>query len=252
MHMTAPMAREVSYGSQNSVPGAPGSQHHFGQYQASNVATPVQQSQHQALNSYVSAAAPRPVPPPSVSQTPHANTYLQPRQHEVFRFEDMVNGYIPGDIIEQFHHDDSGRILWYTTPPSSAEAIPRSKQKFHHSLRYLADKARNGPSVSPKRSAHDAELSLDTDARNKKVEVDKQTNLVHTFHQVKQWSQDLENGTDQLYMQSEGKGWEKIRQADLDVLTNKQMLAHQEAVALAQFHETAEETNKVRMENVGS
>ncbi|KAI9843093.1 MAG: hypothetical protein M1837_006639 [Sclerophora amabilis] len=80
------------------------------------------------------------------------NAYNPPRPVEVYYLNDSANLSIPEDMREQFHRDEHGRILFFTSPPfySSASASATSNSRpsggtpgpLGHSIRYLAAKAR--------------------------------------------------------------------------------------------------------------
>jgi chromatin structure-remodeling complex subunit RSC1/2 len=57
---------------------------------------------------------------------------------EVFHLSDAANAAIPTDIRQQFHCDDHGRVLFFTTPP--LDPVAPIQQGLGHSLRYLAAK----------------------------------------------------------------------------------------------------------------
>lgn len=114
------------------------------QRRASNIAapqTPVGAYQPSPVAQGYSAAQPSPYTgysqnrmqaPPAV-YNPNA-----PRPVEVFHLSDAANAAIPEDIRKQFHCDDHGRVLFFSTPP--VDFIPPSKPKLGHSLKYLATK----------------------------------------------------------------------------------------------------------------
>lgn len=59
-----------------------------------------------------------------------------PRPIEAFHLNDLANAAIPADIRQQFHCDDQGHILFFSTPP--LDIVPPAQQKLGHSLKYLA------------------------------------------------------------------------------------------------------------------
>ncbi|CRG83281.1 Chromatin structure-remodeling complex subunit RSC1 [Talaromyces islandicus] len=62
-----------------------------------------------------------------------------PRPVEVFHLSDIANAAIPADIRQQFHCDDRGHVLFFSTPPM--DVVPNTNPKLSHSLKYLAAKA---------------------------------------------------------------------------------------------------------------
>ncbi|ODH46796.1 hypothetical protein GX48_07128 [Paracoccidioides brasiliensis] len=76
-------------------------------------------------------------------QAPHLppNMYNSnaPRPVETFILSDNANAAIPEDIRKQFHCDEKGRVLFFTSPP--LDIVPPVEQTvLGHSLRYLAAK----------------------------------------------------------------------------------------------------------------
>ncbi|KAI9852545.1 MAG: hypothetical protein M1838_000413 [Thelocarpon superellum] len=73
----------------------------------------------------------------------HGGAYNPPKAVEVYHLSDNANLSIPADIREQFHRDEHGRVLFFTSPPldpsvaSQPDAAP-----LGHSVRYLAEKER--------------------------------------------------------------------------------------------------------------
>ncbi|OJJ43350.1 hypothetical protein ASPZODRAFT_136195 [Penicilliopsis zonata CBS 506.65] len=59
-----------------------------------------------------------------------------PRPIEVFHLSDAANAAIPLEIREQFHCDDQGHVLFFSTPPM--DILPPAQKSLGHSLRYLA------------------------------------------------------------------------------------------------------------------
>jgi chromatin structure-remodeling complex subunit RSC1/2 len=62
-----------------------------------------------------------------------------PRPIEVFHLSDTANAAIPPEIREQFHRDDQGHVLFFSTPP--LDLVPPARNRLGHSLKYLAAKA---------------------------------------------------------------------------------------------------------------
>ena len=74
-----------------------------------------------------------PVPPAAAAYNPNA-----PRPIEVFQLSDAANATIPADIRQQFHCDDHGHVLFFSSPP--LDLAPSTGKKLGHSLKYLAAK----------------------------------------------------------------------------------------------------------------
>lgn len=85
-------------------------------------------------------AAPTPTPAPA----PAAPVYNPnaPRPIEVFHLSDAANAAIPADVRSEFHCDDRGRVLFFSTPPMDmVSSATVAKKQLSHSLKYLAAKA---------------------------------------------------------------------------------------------------------------
>jgi chromatin structure-remodeling complex subunit RSC1/2 len=174
-------------------------------------------------NNHFQPPAPRPVQQPSSSHGGHStNAYNPPRQIEVYTLPDAASGSIPIDIRSQFHRDDAGRVIFYTTPPLDANPVPSDKQSLGHSLRYLADKARNKEEDQKKRKAYAIQLESEASDRLKRMKYDdegkKQWILDQKLKELTKWCGDLEKGTDDLYKQMHGDNWKEMRAMDLNRL----------------------------------
>ncbi|THC95460.1 hypothetical protein EYZ11_005054 [Aspergillus tanneri] len=108
------------------------------------------------------AAQPSPYTPYQASRMPMppaAATYKSnaPRPIEVFHLSDAANTAIPADIREQFHCDNQGHVLFFSSPP--LDVIPSVQQKLGHSLKYLAAKEERRKLVEKKKrkELHDRE-----------------------------------------------------------------------------------------------
>ncbi|OJD20932.1 hypothetical protein ACJ73_07733 [Blastomyces percursus] len=123
--------------------------HNFPSYQASRyhpnphpIPQPHFQQQAQLLPQPQSQ--PHPVIPPNV-YNPNA-----PRPVETFILSDNANAAIPEEIRRQFHCDERGRVLFFTSPP--LDVVPPAEQTgLKHSLRYLAAKKERAKLVQKKR-----------------------------------------------------------------------------------------------------
>lgn len=72
-----------------------------------------------------------------------------PRPIEVFHLSDAANTAIPEDIREQFHCDDQGHVLFFSSPP--LDIVPSVQQRLGHSLKYLAAKEERRKLVEQKK-----------------------------------------------------------------------------------------------------
>lgn len=128
--------------------------------------------------------APSPVRPSvaaAPSPGPHAPAivYNPPRPVEVYRLDDALNAKIPKDVRDQFQHDEAGRVLFFSQPPLDRPHRDLSNESagLGHSVRYLADRARETEDRRAKRKARD-ELRQEEEKKRQemeKAEADKQS-----------------------------------------------------------------------------
>lgn len=80
-----------------------------------------------------------------------------PRPIEVFHLSDAANTAIPADIREQFHTDDRGRVLFFSSVP--LDVASSTQQTLGHSLKYLATKEEHRSRVEDRKRklAHENE-----------------------------------------------------------------------------------------------
>lgn len=216
------LPHQTSYGSQGSnsqsnVPQTPlyQPQQNYNQYAVATSPAPQQVNPINHSNYQTASPNPRPVQQAATSHNTHSNAYNPPRAIEVYTLPDSAFGSIPADIRSQFHRDDAGRVLFYTTPPLDANPIPEDKQPLGHSLRYLADKARNQEADEKKRKAYAIQLESEASAKLKKMKVDDDGKhcwiLSQKMKALHEWCGDLDRGTDDLYRQMHGDDWKEAR-----------------------------------------
>jgi chromatin structure-remodeling complex subunit RSC1/2 len=255
----APLLQQNSYGSHGSsshggVPQTPlyTSQNTYPQYAPS----PTPASQHSNplgnYNLYQSGGvAPRPAGQPSTSHTTHGNAYNPPRPVEVYTLADTANASIPVDIRAQFHHDEYGKIIFYTSPPLDLNRVPEEIQHLGHSLRYLADKARNKEADEKKRKAREIELEVAATERFKRIKEDedgkKQWILDQKVNALRTWSANTEKGTDELYKKLHGENWQQTRELDLAKLAVQQEQAFYKQKELENFQKEKKNKDVVKI-----
>ena len=76
-----------------------------------------------------------------------------PRPVEVYHLGDSANASIPEDIREQFHRDEQGHVLFFTTPPLDVLPPAKPGSAIGHTARYLAKKLRLQIARKEKRKA---------------------------------------------------------------------------------------------------
>ncbi|KAK5003886.1 hypothetical protein LTR39_006304, partial [Cryomyces antarcticus] len=121
--------------------------------------------------------------PTTVRQT--ASSYLHPPPPEVYTLPDLANATIPQEIREQFHHDEQGRVLFFTAPPLDTVSPVKEGAALGHSVRYLAAKARREQSLRQKRWAEDSELK-EKEATRKRVKREAEESLTRDIAQLKE------------------------------------------------------------------
>lgn len=227
---------QQTYNQRPATATTPGAQHHgatapFSQYQSASVA-PRSMSQ-------------------SVSHGGHANAYNPPRQSEVYTLSEAANASIPADIRNQFQQDDYGKIAFFTAPPLNLGPVPEKVQVLGHSLRYLADKARNKEADEKKRKARAARLEQEATERLKRIKTDtddmKQNALVQTATALKRWADGIDRGTDELYKHMHGEDWEKMRKQDLLRLASQQEETLRKRKEMEEFQREVKERNEVKI-----
>lgn len=195
-------ARTGNYTPQASQPGA---------YQPAPVAA------HQYATpqppSYGAYAANRP-PAPTPAYNPNA-----PRPVEVFHLSDTANAAIPSEIREQFHRDDHGRILFFSTPP--LDLVPPAEKRLGHSLKYLAAKAvkdeQRRAREQEKRRADEEAARTEQIAKRARLEEDHATaaKVEHlTEKAIAVLADQVTAGTDAFYQAIYGDRADEVKAAD--------------------------------------
>jgi chromatin structure-remodeling complex subunit RSC1/2 len=222
----------------------------YTQHTASATAAAVQHHNPAApYNQYQNVnAAQRAMAQSSTSHSSHPNAYHPPRQSEIYTLAETANSSIPADIRNQFQQDDYGKVLFFTAPPLDVNPIPEKVQPLGHSLRYLADKARNKEADEKKRKERADRLEQDAAERVKRIKASDEG--------MKQWIEDqkckallnladhIDKGTDELYKQMHGDDWQEMRKQDLIKLAAKQ----EEEIKKQKRHEEYLEDVKKRSE----
>ncbi|KAH9904583.1 hypothetical protein F4778DRAFT_770478 [Xylariomycetidae sp. FL2044] len=110
-----------------------------------------------------------PMPSPGVHQ--QANVWNPPRPVEVYQLDDAMNAKIPEHVREQFQRDESGRVLFFTQPPldRAHPGLANESASLGHSVRYLADRAREVSDRRAKRKARD-ELRKEEEKKHRESE----------------------------------------------------------------------------------
>jgi len=217
------------------------------QYSAS---TPVATNSIPNYNYQHAHTAPRPVMQPSTSHNSSNNAYNPPRQIEVYTLADQANASIPPEIREQFHHDEFGRVIFFTAPPLVANPLVEEQQDLGHSLKYLADKARNKEADDNKRKARENDLEQMANDRLKRMKVDadgKRTGITQLkLKAMVDWCDEMDNGTDQIFKNLYGEDWQEAKKLKLEEIA----VAQEEATARSQQYKTDREERRRKREDV--
>ena len=238
------LQHQASYGTQGSghhaaLPPTPiyHQPQHYNQYPQAATTPVAQQNNPLANYNQYQAPPPRVVPPAGTPHASAANAYNPPRAPEVYTLAEGPNSSIPADIRAQFHHDEYGKVIFYTAPPLDVNRVPEETRGVSHSLRYLADKARGKEELERKRKARAAELELEATEKLKRMkanhEAQKELELQMEGEALGVWVAMMEKGTDELFKQMYGDEWEGQR------ALNAQNLAIKQAEAAARQKERA-------------
>ncbi|KAI1007060.1 hypothetical protein K3495_g1161 [Podosphaera aphanis] len=141
----------------------------------------------------------------ATSHNSHTNIHNPPRPIEVYTLPESANSSIPSDIRAQFHRDELGRVLFFTTPPVDINPVPEETRILGHSLRYLADKARCKEMDIRKRKDYDSDLKSNIAEKKQRLEQHASTKrdwfAAQGINSIKKWSLALERETANLYRQ---------------------------------------------------
>lgn len=139
-----------------------------------------------------------------------------PRPIEVFHLSDAANAAIPADIRSQFHTDDRGHVLFFSSAP--VDVIPPTQQTLGHSLKYLAtrDERRARVESHKRKQVHEAD---ELEARTKRARAAEETALTSrvetlTNKAIEATTAQIKAGTDKLYESLYGADADTARQAD--------------------------------------
>ncbi|KAL5332812.1 hypothetical protein BJX70DRAFT_382917 [Aspergillus crustosus] len=133
---------------------------------------------------------------PSAVYNPNA-----PRAIEVFHLSDTANAAIPANIREQFHCDDQGHVLLFSSPPLNIGSTVQ--RKLGHSLKYLVAKEERRKLVEAKKRK--GSLEREESARAlKRQRADEQTALAARVEAaaekaIEAMTKNIIDGTEQIY-----------------------------------------------------
>ncbi|KDN62839.1 putative chromatin structure-remodeling complex protein RSC2 [Colletotrichum sublineola] len=117
------------------------------------------------------------------------NAYNPPRPPEVFTLPDAVNDQIPEAVRSRYNTDESGRIIFFTTPPVARPQHGLAPENAHsgHSLVYLA---KSNPAWLSDRTARAKSFSVAKQKELKtKMAIDDMTKG-KTQEELREWASD--------------------------------------------------------------
>ncbi|CEL06684.1 Putative Component of the RSC chromatin remodeling complex (Eurofung) [Aspergillus calidoustus] len=227
--------RPSGYASQSPMPGA---------YQGP--ATPQAYAVPQAPQ-YAPYQGGRVQAPPAV-YNPNA-----PRPVEVFHLSDTANAAIPEEIRDQFHCDDQGHVLFFSSAP--LDIGPTVQQRLGHSLKYLAAKEERRKLVDAKKRKETADRE-ERDRAAKRQRADAQTALaarvnVAAEKAVEVMTKGILNGTDEIYKTLYQQQAETARQADAKAREQRILADRATQTRTAQIQANSTKTTFVSLKGRG-
>ncbi|KAJ5937458.1 RSC complex subunit (RSC1) [Penicillium verhagenii] len=140
-----------------------------------------------------------------------------PREVEVFHLSDAANAAIPSDIRQQFHCDERGRVLFFSTPP--LDIIVPARPELAHSLKYLARKEERQKQVADRKRKREEEEKQRAE-EEKRRRLEEETDLATRVEAlapraIECMLKEVVAGTDELYKMFYGDQSESARAADL-------------------------------------
>ncbi|KAJ5110757.1 Bromodomain [Penicillium argentinense] len=187
----SPMNPQMYQGATQRRPSNFAPQTPAGFYQASPATHPYSAAQPSPYGPYPANRV-----PPGAMQNPNA-----PRPIEVYHLSEAANAAIPADIREQFHCDDKGHVLFFSTPP--LDIVPPMESNLCHSLKYLASKEERRKKVAERKRKREEERK-ERDEEAKRQRADEETALAARIDAlapkaIEYMVKEMTKGTDQLY-----------------------------------------------------
>ncbi|KAL4864971.1 hypothetical protein BDV12DRAFT_175364 [Aspergillus spectabilis] len=221
-------------------------------------------SQHAMPGAFQGPATPHSYAVPQAQQyTPYQSTRVQgppavynpnaPRPVEVFHLSDTANAAIPADIREQFHCDDQGHVLFFSSPPLDVGSTVQ--QKLGHSLKYLAAKEERRKLVDAKKRKESIEQE-ERDRAYKRQRADEQTALAAQVeaaaeNAVEVMTKEIINGTDQIYKALYQDQAEAAREADAKAREQRILADRATQAKRAQIQATSTKATFVNLKGSG-
>jgi chromatin structure-remodeling complex subunit RSC1/2 len=156
----------------------------------------------------------------------------------VFHLSDIANAAIPPEARSQFHCDDGGRVLFFSTPPM--DMVSTEKKQLGHSLKYLAAKAAKEEKRKRRQEEESERMSLDEedeeeDRTTKRARLEEEIDPSRVHKLVEKTlaivANDISAGTDGLYKSLYGDNKELA--AEIRIADRKQYEHNVQAYILA-------------------
>ena len=142
-------------------------------------------------------------------------------------------------------------MIFFTAPPLDVNPVPEQTQSLGHSLHYLADKARHRDEDEKKRKARTVQLETAATERLKRMKANDDDQKQWIFDQqmnaLKNWTEDMDKGTDELYKQLHGNNWKQMRELDQNSLAIQQEEAFIKQKELEKFQSESIENKDVEI-----
>lgn len=169
-------------------------------------------------------------PPPSTSSRPFttaqpytANAYNPPKHPaEVYHLTDKDNSQIPYDVRRQFHCDEFGRVLFFTSPPLDVDRVSTERKKdLSHSLAYRAKKLRQAREKRAAEATASSEATNPTTAeeanglKRRRSSAEASPGGVHELQLLAEnIASNIQKGTENFYKNTYGPEWQEIQKQD--------------------------------------
>ncbi|KAI0475039.1 hypothetical protein GGR56DRAFT_492962 [Xylariaceae sp. FL0804] len=145
-----------------------------------------------------------------------ANAYNPPRPVEVYRLDDATNAAIPEEVRRQLVRDEGGSVLFFTQPALDRphQGVSRESAGLGHSVRYLADRAREvaGERGDPADNEDEDESAAGTTPKRQQQQ-QQQLELDAAAKVFAGWVRGLQQETEAL--RASYDGW-SVRDRDID------------------------------------
>ena len=157
---------------------------------------------------------------------PPAGDVNAPKQYEIYALSDTANAAIPDDIRRQFHQDEAGRVLFFTSPPLDVQKPIKPGDAVGHSVRYMAAKLRRAEALKEKRKA-EAATDIEEQAERKKAKHEEAVILARDVEKLKIkalgiLANQMEDSTDSVWKSLHGEKWKEGRKLEMERLDKAQ------------------------------